>query len=286
MKPIKVGDVTISSHVEQEAPVRTAGALFPTATPDRIARALAELPDFTFDATEHNKLVLAYQSFVLRTPTATVLIDSCVGKHSYAPTTFSMKPYLDSFAAAGVTFEEIDYVFCTHMRVDHVGWHTRMVDGRLVPTFPNAKYIFARSEYEAAAADTWVFAKSIFDECIRTIVDAGQAVVVDDDFVLNDNLRLLPSPGHSPGHVCVELTSGGQRAIFSGDMLHHPIHCLEPDWYTIFCSHPALAVATRREFLKTCANTDTLFFPAHFNGPTAGVIEPAGKAWRYRYVDF
>ncbi len=287
MIPIRIGDATVSRHVEQEGiPVRTAGAMFPEAMPREIHCALAQLPDFTFDAADDNKLVINYQSFVVRTPTATVLIDSCLGEHSYLTMPFSRRPYLDSFAAVGVTFEDIDFVFCTHMHVDHVGWHTRLQDGRLVPSFPNAKYIFCRREYDTAAAARSPYARALFDECVRPVVDAGQAMLVDDNFVLNDALRLVPAPGHSPGHVCVKLVSNGQRALFSGDLMHHAIQCLEPDWYTIFCSDPVQCVATRRRILKAYANTDTLFFPAHFNGPTAGLIEPFDKnRWRYRFVE-
>lgn len=115
------------------------------------------------------------------------------------------------------------------------------------------------------------------------MIEAGQTVLVEGTHVIDDWVRLAPSPGHTPGHVCVEIQSGHSRAVMSGDLMHHPIQCAEPDWSSCFCVDPAASAATRREFLATHAGTPTLVMPAHFPTPGAGKIIEAGKAWRFRF---
>jgi glyoxylase-like metal-dependent hydrolase (beta-lactamase superfamily II) len=285
MNPIQIGQVTVSSLVERDGPVRTALAMFPDATPERVARALAMLPGFTFDrATE--MIVITYQSFILRTPTCTVLIDTCVGEHPEYPPhmAYDKTPWLKALEAHRLTVQDIDYVFCTHLHIDHVGWNTRLEDGRHVPTFPNAKYIFARKEYEHWKANESLAVGPSFNLCVTPIVEAGQALLVEDRFVLNDELSLVPAEGHSPGHVCVSLKSQGYHALFCGDMMHHAIQCIEPGWSTKFCSDPAGAAATRRDFFSRFCKTDTLFLPTHFPAPTAGHVRAEGDAFRFDFL--
>ena len=101
-------------------------------------------------------MVITYQTFVVRTPRRTVLIDTCTGedKGYPAPYDFPKQPWLDSLHAAGLRLEDITHVFCTHLHFDHTGWNTRRRDGRWTPTFPNAKYIFHKGEYERWEAVT------------------------------------------------------------------------------------------------------------------------------------
>ena len=210
MKPVKVGNVSVSSIIEREGPWRAPATMFPSATPEKLAEVMSRVPDFAYDRAK-DLLCITYQTFVLRTPQCTALIDTCVGEHQRRPPAllFDKKPWLDGFAQHGLMFEDIDYVFCTHLHVDHVGWNTRLRDGRLVPTFPNAKYVFSRKEYEHWKQATDPGFAAIHEDCVQPIVDAGQALLVDDAYVLSDELSLVPTPGHSPGHVCVDLKSGG-----------------------------------------------------------------------------
>lgn len=285
MDKIKIGEVTVSSLVERDGPVRTALAMFPNATPERVARALSMLPGFTFDA-KTEALVITYQSFVLRTPTCTVLIDTCVGDHPGYPQSMSYDktPWERALEANNLTVEDIDYVFCTHLHIDHVGWNTRTIDGRNVPTFPNAKYVFSRREYEHWKTHESVVVGPSFAACVTPIVEAGQALLVDDSFVLNEELSLVPGAGHSPGHVCVNLKSQGYHALFCGDMMHHAIQCIEPEWSTNFCFEPAGAAATRHNFFSKFCKTDTLFLPTHFPAPTAGHIREEADAYRFDFL--
>ena len=290
MKPITVGEVAVSTIIEREGPWRRPDDYFPHIPAEAMAARLAEIEPFLFDQAS-GKLPTTYQSFLLRTTHHTVLIDTCVGdnKPDRWPEldSFPKRPWLDNFAAAGVVPEDIDFVFCTHLHVDHIGWNTRLVDGRWVPTFPNARYIFSRREFahwQAADGHRSDHGGAPFEDSVLPVVEAGRAVLVDDDHAVDDTLYLTPSPGHSPGHVCVNVASKGQRAIFTGDMMHHAVQCLEPDWSTRFCTDPAQSAGTRRAVLDQCADSDIQVLPAHFPSPTVGTIVSAGDAFRFRFA--
>lgn len=249
-----------------------------------------------FDPTS-GKIVITYQTFAVRTPKHTILIDTCTGedKGYAAPMNFPKQPWLDNFRAAGLRFESIDYVFCTHLHIDHTGWNTMLRDGRWVPTFPNAKYIFHKEEYaywEAAtrrgahppgailvggAQNVWTF------NCLP-IVEAGQALLVDDTFELDDTFSLTPTPGHSPCHCCVNIRSRGQQAVVTGDMMHHALQCREPDWSSVFDTDRKQAAQSRRRFLSQVADTSTLILPIHFPNPTVGLVAADGERFRYTFV--
>lgn len=285
MKPLSIGDVRISSIIERDGPWRAPGIMFPHASADEIARVMAQVPDFTYERAK-DLLVITYQTFVVRTPRATVLIDTCVGEHQRrAPALlYSKQPWLDGFAQHGLKFEDIDYVFCTHLHVDHVGWNTRLHDGRLVPTFPNAKYVFSRREFEHWKTEPGESFQIVFEDCVAPIVAAGQALLVDDAYVLDDHLRLVPSPGHSPGHVCVQVQSNNERALFTGDMMHHCAQVIAPEFSTCFCTDGPASSVTRRRIFTEYGGGDTVFVPTHFPGSTAGYVERSGDTWRYRFV--
>ena len=287
MRPQRLGEVTISSIVERDGPWRSPEAMFPACDKAVALAHLATMEPFLYDAAS-DRLVLTYRSYVVRTPQHTILIDTCTGedKGYSSPMDFPKRPWLDAFHAEGLTFEDIDYVFCTHLHIDHCGWNTRLVDGRWVPTFPNARYIFSRREYEYWEAETVAGNDPPADvwtmNCLP-VVEAGQALLVDDDFMLDDSLWLTPSPGHSPGHVCINVQSEGARAIFTGDLMHHPLQCLEPDWSSCFCAAPARSAISRRATLDAVADTSVLVLAAHFPGPTAGWVRGEGDHWRFHF---
>ncbi len=291
MNPITIGDVGISTIIEREGPWRRPDDFFPQVDAAAMAARISELEPFLFDR-ESGKLHCTYQSFLVRTPHHTVLIDTCTGedKPGRWPELYSFpqRLWLDNFNAAGIAPEDIDFVFCTHLHVDHVGWNTRLVDGRWVPTFPNARYVFSRREFDYweggqdAPSD---HSDAPFKDSVLPVVEAGQAVLVDDDHAIDDALYLTPSPGHTPGHVCVNVASRGTRALFTGDMMHHPLQCLEPDWSTRFCFDQAQAARTRRAVLSECAESGILVVPAHFPTPTAGHVKSAGNSFRFKFLE-
>jgi len=285
MKSIKVGDVSVSSIIERDGPWRAPNIMFPSAGAGERAEVMSQVPDFTYDR-KQDLLVITYQTFVLRTPRATVLIDTCVGEHQRrAPQLlFDKKPWLDGFAQHGLSFDAIDYVFCTHLHVDHVGWNTRLRDGRLVPTFPNAKYVFSKREYEHWKQATDPSFIAVHEDCVEPIVQAGQALLVEDTYALSDELSLVPTPGHSPGHVCVDLKSGGERALFTGDMMHHCAQVIRPDWSSCFCFDVKQSAETRWKFFREHAGTDTLVIPTHFPGTTAGRIAKRRDTFEFQFL--
>jgi glyoxylase-like metal-dependent hydrolase (beta-lactamase superfamily II) len=288
MHGIKIGDVTITSIIERDGPWRKPEDMFPAYDAELGRKHLAELDPVVFDPAS-GKMVITYQTFVVRTPRRVILVDTCTGedKNYPAPMDFPKQPWLDGLAAQGLRVEDIDYVFCTHLHIDHCGWNTRLVNGRWVPTFPNAKYVFHQREYdywEAATARGEQPPGQVWNMNCRPIVEAGQALLVSDDFSLDDTVTLTPTPGHSPCHCCVNIFSKGQRASVTGDLMHHALQCREPGWSTIFDTDPVQAAASRTSFLRSVADTSTLILPIHFPAPTVGRIEADGERFQYRFV--
>ena len=177
-------------------------------------------------------------------------------------------------------------MLCTHLHVDHVGWNTRLIDGRWVPTFPNAKYLFARDEWhfwqQEYQSDDFTD-DPYYEDSILPVIEAGATELVDGTHVIDDWVRLVPSPGHTPGHVSIHIGGELPDAVMSGDLMHHPLQCAEPDWNSCFCVTPAQSAATRREFLKKYSGTSTLIMPAHFPTPGAGRVVEAGDGWRFSF---
>ncbi len=197
----QLGDITIDRIVELEAPLATPLEVFDEAVPEAVTPHRHWLEPKALDPVS-GKMIMPVQSYLVRTRHHTILIDTCIGcrkSSDWVPewTDRRDETWLANLAAAGVGPEDIDYVFCTHFHSDHSGWNTRLVDGRWAPTFANAKYIFARAEYAAAEAEN----DSVFRENVLPVMEAKQAVLVDMDYALDDEVWLEPTPGHTPGHV-------------------------------------------------------------------------------------
>lgn len=235
------------------------------------------------------RLIMSIHSFVLRTEHHTILVDTCVGNGKERPgrpaAHRARTRYLADLAHAGVRSEDVDFVMCTHLHWDHVGWNTRLVDGRWVPTFPNARYVIARSEY-----DYWNAMHSrgdssnhslAFEDSILPLVRAERAVLVKNDIELEDGVWLEPAAGHTPGNVVINVRSEGLEGAFSGDVIHSPLQLLRPDWSTNACWDAEMASACRRAFIERCADTDKLVFPAHFPSPSAGRIVTHRNAFQF-----
>lgn len=291
MRRLQIGDVSITSFIERDGPWRAPDQMFPDADKETLAARLKEVEPETFDPAS-GKMVITYQTYVVRTPKHVILVDTCTGedKGYPAPMDFPKQPWLDGLKAEGLTFNDIDYVFCTHLHIDHSGWNTVLRDGRWVPTFPRAKYIFHKREYAAWEESTRKEETrpggggAVFRMNCEPVVAAGQALLVDDDFQLDDCLTLEPTPGHSPCHCCLHVRSGGQHAVITGDLMHHALQVHEPSWSTIFCWDPKAAAESRTRFLGKVADKDVKVLPIHFPHPTTGRVESNGQRFRWRYV--
>ena len=191
---------------------------------------------------------------------------------------------MGALTAAGLTVEDVDYVLCTHLHLDHVGWNTRLEDGRWVPTFPNARYLMSRTEYEATermaqSPASPPFLREVFEDSIFPVVAAGRADIVDDYHELLDSIVLRPAPGHSPGNVRIELRSQGEIGVFSGDILHSPIQVPFWRWSSVACWDKEMAANTRRELLQFCAAEHALLLSGHFEAPHVGRIKASGDTF-------
>lgn len=289
MNWMTLGNLEIGRIVESNGPFMSVYDFFPDATPEHLAPHRHWLEPAALSA--EDMLIMPIQSYVVRTPQQIVLVDSCVGNHK----TVKWYPdwhektdnnYLEGLAALGLAVEQIDVVLCTHLHVDHSGWNTRLVDGRWVPTFPNAKYVLSRTECEHAERLAREYGDPTYTENIGPVVEAGQAILVDDDHALDDSVWLEPTPGHTPGHCAVRLASRGQDAVVTGDLIHSPVQCRFPQWNFKFDHHKEQAGRTRLEFLTRYADTDTRVLTAHFPLPSAGHVRTADDAFHFHYEDF
>jgi glyoxylase-like metal-dependent hydrolase (beta-lactamase superfamily II) len=284
MATIQLGPVSITRVVEIGRSTYPTAQMLPDSSADAIARHHHWLrPHFWDEST--GDLGSRIQTFVVKTPRHTVLIDTGVGngKTRAANPVWNMREsgFLDDLAAAGVTPEQVDVVVCTHLHVDHVGWNTRWADGKWVPTFPRARYVipgeewqFWKYEMETGREEFGCIADSVVP-----VVEAGQAAFVSDDHAVDEFLRLEPSRGHTPGHVCVRLTTPAGVAVFSGDLMHRTVQVAEPQWSSQFCYDGPAAAKTRREFVERHADSGVLILPAHF--PRPGYITRAADGLRF-----
>jgi len=277
------GDLTVHRIIEQETTFLPALDMFPALTEDLLAQNRDWLRKAgAIDADD--MLILCFQSHIVRTPHHTILIDSCIGNDKPRPLRpkWNMKTddtYLRTLKAAGFSVADIDFVMCTHLHVDHVGWNTRLEGGRWVPTFPNARYLFGKTEFDYWTEQHAKTAVPAFGDSVLPVVEAKRAEIVRDDFAIGDHLRILPTPGHTPGHSAFVLGREKDDAVFAGDLIHSPLQALHPELSPRFDVDQAQAAVTRRNFLERYCDTDTLCCTAHFPSPSTGKIRRKGNGF-------
>jgi len=276
----RIGEVTVTKVVELEA---TGGSRFilPDATPDAVSSHRWLQPHFV---DERGRLRMSVHALVVDTGRRRILVDTCIGndKVRSIPAWSGLRgSFLTDLEAAGYPSASIDTVLCTHLHVDHVGWNTTLVDGRWLPTFPHARHVIGRTEL-----DYWRSHErnddhhAAFADSVRPVWEAGLVDLVDTDHRLCDEVRLVPTLGHTPGHVSVRIASRGEEALITGDFLHHPCQMARLDWSSSADHDAAEAGRTRRETFGRLAGTRTLLLGTHFAGPTAGRVERDGEAFR------
>ena len=279
----KVGDLTIHRVIEQETTFLPARELLPQLTGALLDEHRAWMRHIKA-LDEEDGLILCFQSYVVRTAHHTILIDTCIGNDKPRPTRpkWHMKTddtYMRGLNAAGFCVEDIDFVMCTHLHPDHTGWNTQLENGRWVPTFPRARYLFAKVEFDHWTAQNAKAEVPTFTDSVLPVVEAKRAEIVTSDFSIGDHARILPTPGHTPGHVAFTFGKGKDDAVFSGDLMHSPLQLRHPELSPKFDVDPAQAAVTRRNFLERYCDTDTLCCPAHFPSPSVGKIRRRGNGF-------
>ena len=286
---VEIGDIKIRRIVEQEAPFFPVHDFFPKFTPDMLAANSHWLQPRYVD--KDGKLVLCIQSYVIETPHHKIMVDTCVGNHKPRPHRpfwhmMASDRYERSLAAAGLTVNDIDFVMCTHLHVDHVGWNTRLENGQWVPTFPKARYIFADRELEFWTerhkqnpdAAAWM------TDSVLPVVAAGRVDVVKSEFAFNDHVQLVSAPGHTIDQYCVLAGKSGRDALVTGDMVHSPIQVKYPEIGMMSDYNSEEAGVSRKRIFSRFCDTSTLICTGHFPSPSAGRIT-RDKDGHFKFVE-
>ena len=291
---IVLGNVEITRIVEWQGPFGPARGLVPGSGAE-VWRANEEwlAPDHW--APDTDSAVMALQTWVLRSGGRTVLVDTGVGNGRERPHSphFHRRQgdFLGLLERAGVRPEDVDVVVNTHLHADHVGWNTRASDGTdgedgaWVPTFPNARYL-------VPAADDFHFGpgnaygdglreedRLVYEDSVAPVHRAGLVELWDGSHRIDENLVLESAPGHTPGSAVLRLASGGDRAVFVGDLVHSPVQILDPSHASCFCLDARRAAASRRRILERAADERELVVPAHFGGAGAAEVRREGKGF-------
>jgi glyoxylase-like metal-dependent hydrolase (beta-lactamase superfamily II) len=287
MTTITLKDITIHPVVEQQAPFFNALEFFPTLTKEVLEENQTWLKP-TFIDPASGLLVLCVQGFVIRTPQLNILVDSCVGNHKPRPARpfwnmMNSDRFEKNLAAIGLTVNDIDYVMCTHLHVDHVGWNTRLENGRWVPTFPKAKYVMAdrelahwtQKEKADPASVPWI------TDSVLPIVEAKRAQIVKSDFALNESVEFVPTPGHSIDHYSVLVGRPGQDALITGDMIHSPLQGKYPELGMRADYDSRQAGQTRRKAFERFCDSPTIMCVTHFPSPSTGRLQRWGEGYKF-----
>jgi glyoxylase-like metal-dependent hydrolase (beta-lactamase superfamily II) len=280
----RIGDVEVFSIPEVVSFDDDINVLLPNATPELVLKYPWMQPNY---ATPEGRMIINFQGFVVKAGGRNIVVDTCIGadrQREYEVFCNLKSDYMADLKSIGVTPDNVDTVLCTHLHFDHVGWNAQRLNNRWVPTFPKARYLFGRIEYEH-----WMElyrTKGYHDllhveECVMPIIEAGLVDLIEMEHRINGEISLEPTPGHTPGHVSVRIRSRGDEAIITGDMLHTPLQIAVPDWIGNFDMDRALAAQQRARFVKASADKPLLVIGSHFPHPTAGHIVSDGDSWRF-----
>lgn len=281
-----LGATQVRRVVEQEGPRSRPEALFPAFDRAVFDCHLDWLAPNFFDVAR-DQLVSSFHSWVIRTRHHTILVDTCAGNDRERPNNPGFHqlrtPYLSRLGAAGVDPDSVDYVLCTHLHADHCGWNTQRRDGRWMPTFPRAKYLFSAAELQAVEARSRAAGDvnaGVYEDSVLPVIEAGLVTTVSGLHAIEDGVVIEPAPGHTPGSVVLRVGDAGPQGLFTGDVMHHPIQVVRPDWNSRWCEDPEAARATRQRILQESADRDVTLFPGHFGRPYAGRVRSGPDGFR------
>jgi glyoxylase-like metal-dependent hydrolase (beta-lactamase superfamily II) len=294
MQPIQLGRMRIHKVWEIDSPVPLLGQL-PGTTRDDMIRLLEwyDQPDEVNPDPQTSFMTFSVHSWVIELDGQTILVDTCDGNHKNRslPAVHQLdSDYLGNLRRAGFAPEDIDLVMCTHLHFDHVGWNTRLENGRWVPTFPNARYLFGKRDYAyfQTNPEGEALHYEAFLDSILPVMEAGRGELVDEDFVahreIGDGVWLEPAFGHSPGCCTINAQADGPPALFWGDVIHHPVQLIRHDLPFAYDADGAAACKVRKATMERAADADLMCFPAHFRRTSAGYVKRDGDAFRYEWL--
>lgn len=273
MNQWQIGEIKITRIVEMEIAGGTQFIL-PDATREA-CKPIEWLRPHFMDA--EGNLIMSIHALVIDTGARRIIVDTCIGndKQRSIPNWSNLQTsFLSDLETAGYPRESIDTVLCTHLHVDHVGWNTMLVDGRWLPTFPNARYLLAENEWQYwDNAEDDPLNANILEDSVRPVFEAGLVDLIDWEHKVCDGVRLQPTPGHTPGHVSIHIESEGESALITGDCIHHPCQMTRPEWCSSADYDVAAARATREALLQNYADQSALIIGTHFATPTAGHVK-------------
>ncbi len=276
-----VGAVKITRVVESESPWN-GSIIIPNATPENIKKEGDWLyPTF---ADQDGMLKMSIHALVIESQGKRIIVDTCIGNDKVRSNPAWNKlqlPFLHDLEKLGYPRESIDHVLCTHLHVDHVGWNTMRKNDKWVPTFPNAKYLIGGTEWDFFSRTEDAGLKDPVEDSVRPVMAEGMADLIDDKSKVTDEIWLESTPGHTPGHFAVRISSQGQDVVITGDLMHHPVQCRYPEWDDDFDNDRVLAKKTRRAFCERYADTKTLVLGTHFASPSAGKIVRKDDSFRF-----
>ncbi|RDE07360.1 MBL fold metallo-hydrolase [Sphingomonas aracearum] len=299
MKTITLGEISIAKVTEVDTMWFDPAWLYHNIQDDMLLRHKEQLGPRLIDPVS-NKLALSFHSFLIQTGGLNILVDTCNGNHKNRDPRFPFysnlkaTTYLDNLARLGLRPDDIDMVLCTHLHTDHVGWNTYLSNGEWVPTFPRARYVMARQEFDHfnrlhAARPDYPVGHGSFEDSVLPVVRAGLAQFVDMDHLvageIGNGVWMEPAVGHTPGHVTIHAKGGGRESIMTGDIIHHPILFLEPGLETKHDVDKVTCDATRQRLLRRLADTDDILLSAHFCDPTAGTVRSRPNGFAFAFLD-
>ena len=279
----KIGGVTVTRIVEMEMPIAYSERhpFLVEATPAALRAHPWLYPNYVDD---QDRMLLSIQALLVEAPGLRLVVDTCVGndkRREFLGGQALSTPFLTHLEDAGWTRQSVDAVVCTHLHVDHVGWNTMLEGETWVPTFPNARYLIGRKEYDYWSKSEAGDQPQILADSVKPILNAGLADLVEMDHRISNEIRLTPSAGHTPGHVSVLIESEGRKAVITGDMTHHPCQLAHPDWSPPFDTDPKEATKVRKRMFAEWADGDILVIGTHYAAPTAGRVVRDGEAFRF-----
>jgi glyoxylase-like metal-dependent hydrolase (beta-lactamase superfamily II) len=284
----RVGDAEITRIVDTQLTTLTAAQLYPAgAEQDAVIQQLRETyPEQLSE--DGQRLLLSVHSWLVRVGGKTILIDTGIGNGKNRP--FSalfhnlQTPYLENLARAGVRPADVDLVLLTHLHTDHIGWNTTWDGERWRPTFPYARYVYAQAEEDFYGTPESLPRRMIFEDSVLPLIEAGMVERIGHDGgCYGSHFTFYPTPGHSVGHMSIGLSSKGETALFGGDVMHHAVQLLRPDWNSCFCGSDHGARRSREWALQFVAEHNALYFSSHFAGTSvvARAAEGAGESWSF-----